>query len=41
VPSSFCELNLKAFAKGYEYGVKSLEESPHSQVLEQVSFAEE
>ena len=41
VPSSFCELNLKAFAKGYEYGVKSLEENPHSQVLEQVSFAEE
>jgi len=41
VPSSFCELNLKAFAKGYEYGVKALEESPHSQVLEQVSFAEE
>ena len=41
VPSSFCELNLKAFEKGYEYGVKALEENPHSQVLEQVNFAEE
>jgi 2-oxoglutarate ferredoxin oxidoreductase subunit gamma len=41
VPSSFCDLNLKAFEKGYEYGVKSLADSPHSQELEHVSYAEE
>ena len=41
VPSSFCDLNLKAFETGYEYGVQSLLESPHSQQFEQVSYAEE
>jgi len=41
VPSSFRELNLKAFEKGYEYGLNSLAEGPHSQELEAVSYAEE
>ncbi len=41
VPASFRDLNLKAFASGYEYGVHSLAESPHSQDLEHVSYAEE
>jgi 2-oxoglutarate ferredoxin oxidoreductase subunit gamma len=41
VPSSFRELNLKAFEKGYDYGIKSLTDGPHSQELEQVSYAEE
>lgn len=41
VPSTFRDLNLKAFEKGYEYGVKSLADSPHSQELEPVSYAQE
>jgi 2-oxoglutarate ferredoxin oxidoreductase subunit gamma len=41
VPSSFRELNLKAFEKGYDYGLNSLVEGPHSQELEAVSYAEE
>lgn len=41
VPSSFRDLNLKAFEKGYEYGVQSLAENRHSQDLEHVSYAEE
>jgi 2-oxoglutarate ferredoxin oxidoreductase subunit gamma len=41
VPATFCELNLKAFEKGYEYGVHSLAETRHSQELEHVSYAEE
>ena len=41
VPASFRELNLKAFEKGYEYGVQSLAVSPRSQELEHVSYAEE
>jgi 2-oxoglutarate ferredoxin oxidoreductase subunit gamma len=41
VPSSFCDLNLKAFETGYEYGVNSLRESPHAQQFEHVSYAEE
>lgn len=41
VPSSFRELNLKAFEKGHEYGLNSLVEGPHSQELEAVSYAEE
>ncbi|MGC2193577.1 MAG: 2-oxoacid:acceptor oxidoreductase family protein [Terriglobales bacterium] len=41
VPASFCDLNLKAFEKGYEYGVKSLAGNPHSQELEHVTYAEE
>ena len=41
VPSSFRELNLKAFETGYEYGTQSLTESPRAQELEHVSYAEE
>jgi 2-oxoglutarate ferredoxin oxidoreductase subunit gamma len=41
VPSTFQELNLKAFEKGYDYGVKSLVFNPHSQELEQVVYAQE
>jgi 2-oxoglutarate ferredoxin oxidoreductase subunit gamma len=41
VPSSFRELNLKAFEKGFEYGLDALADGPHSQVLESVSYAEE
>ena len=41
IPATFCELNLKAFEKGYEYGVHSLAEPRHSQELEHVSYAEE
>ena len=41
VPASFCDLNLKAFDKGYEYGMKSSVDNPHSQELEHVSYAEE
>jgi 2-oxoglutarate ferredoxin oxidoreductase subunit gamma len=41
VPSNFCDLNLKAFEKGYEYEMKSLVDNPHSQELEHVSYAEE
>jgi len=41
VPSSFQELNLKAFEKGYDSGVKSLVFNPHSQELEQVIYAKE
>lgn len=41
VPSSFRELNLKAFEAGYEYGAQSLTESPRAQELEHVSYAEE
>jgi 2-oxoglutarate ferredoxin oxidoreductase subunit gamma len=41
VPSSFRDLNLKAFEKGFEYGVQSLAENRHSQELEHVSYAEE
>jgi 2-oxoglutarate ferredoxin oxidoreductase subunit gamma len=41
VPASFCDLNLKAFEKGYEYGMKSSVDNPHSQELEHVSYAEE
>jgi len=41
VPASFRDLNLKAFEKGYDYGVQSLGDSPHSQVLEHVSYSED
>jgi 2-oxoglutarate ferredoxin oxidoreductase subunit gamma len=41
VPSNFRELNLKAFEKGYEYGVQSLEEKRNSQELEHVSHVED
>ncbi|MGB9236442.1 MAG: 2-oxoacid:acceptor oxidoreductase family protein [Terriglobales bacterium] len=35
VPASFRELNLKAFDKGYEYGVAALAAGPEKQDLEQ------
>lgn len=41
VPASFRELNLKAFEKGFDYGIQSLVDGPHSQVLEQVAYSEE
>jgi 2-oxoglutarate ferredoxin oxidoreductase subunit gamma len=41
VPSNFRELNLKAFEKGYEYGVQSFAENPSSQELEHVSHVED
>jgi len=41
VPSSFCDLNLKAFERGFEYGLQALAEGPHAQVLEHVTYAEE
>jgi len=40
VPSSFRELNLKAFEKGFEYGLQALAHGPQAQVLEHVSYAE-
>ena len=41
VPSNFRDLNLKAFEKGYEYGVQSLAENLSSQELEHVSNVED
>jgi 2-oxoglutarate ferredoxin oxidoreductase subunit gamma len=41
VPASFRELNLKAFEKGFEYGMQSLVDGPHSQILEHVSYTED
>jgi len=41
VPTSFRDLNLRAFEKGHYYGVKSLAEGPHSQELEAVTYSEE
>ena len=41
VPANFRELNLKAFEKGFEYGIQSLVDGPHSQILEQVSYMED
>lgn len=41
VPSNFRELNLNAFERGYEYGLKSLSEGPRAQELELVTYAEE
>jgi 2-oxoglutarate ferredoxin oxidoreductase subunit gamma len=41
VPPSFRELNLKAFEKGYDYGVKSLVDAPRSEELEAVAYSEE
>jgi 2-oxoglutarate ferredoxin oxidoreductase subunit gamma len=41
VPASFRELNLKAFEKGFDYGIESLIDGPHSQELEHVSYEEE
>ena len=33
VPANFRDLNLKAFEKGFEYGIQSLVDGPHSQIL--------
>jgi len=41
VPASFRELNLKAFEKGFAYGLESLADGPHSQELEHVSLSED
>lgn len=41
VPSSFRELNLKAFEKGFEYGVNLLASKQHSQELEAVVLADD
>ena len=41
VPSTFRDLNLKAFEKGYEYGTKSLSDKLHAQDLEHASYAKE
>jgi len=41
VPSSFRELNLKAFETGFEYGVQSLREGPRADELEHASYAKE
>jgi Pyruvate/2-oxoacid:ferredoxin oxidoreductase gamma subunit len=39
VPSSFRELNLKAFDKGYEYGLTAQAGAPPK--LEEVEYAQE
>jgi 2-oxoglutarate ferredoxin oxidoreductase subunit gamma len=41
VPPNFRDLNLKAFSKGYDYGIQALAEGPHSQELEQVAYSED
>jgi 2-oxoglutarate ferredoxin oxidoreductase subunit gamma len=41
VPPSFRELNLKAFEKGYEYGVTVLAEGPARRELEALASVEE
>ena len=41
VPAAFRELNLKAFEKGFAYGLESLADGRHSQELEHVSMAED
>ena len=41
VPAIFRELNLKAFKKGFDYGIQSLVDGPHSQILEQVAYSED
>jgi 2-oxoglutarate ferredoxin oxidoreductase subunit gamma len=41
VPASFRDLNLKAFEKGYEYGVQALAHGPQSQEWEQAVYSEE
>jgi 2-oxoglutarate ferredoxin oxidoreductase subunit gamma len=38
VPSNFCDLNLKAFEKGYQHGTLS---DNHQQEVEHVSYAQE
>lgn len=41
VPSNFRDLNLSAFEKGHEYGVKSLAHGPQVQEWEQAMYSEE
>jgi 2-oxoglutarate ferredoxin oxidoreductase subunit gamma len=41
VPSNFRDLNLNAFEKGHEYGVKSLDHDPQLQDWEQAIYSEE
>jgi len=41
VPSSFRELNLKAFDRGFDYGVELLASKRHSQELDAVVLTEE
>jgi 2-oxoglutarate ferredoxin oxidoreductase subunit gamma len=41
VPTNFCDLNLKAFEKGYEYGHNSLTDHVFERDSEHVSYAEE
>ena len=41
VPASFQDLNLRAFEKGYEYGVTSLALSPGLQDWEQETYSQE
>ena len=41
VPANFLELNLEAFGKGFDYGIESLADGPHSQLLEHVSYTED
>jgi 2-oxoglutarate ferredoxin oxidoreductase subunit gamma len=41
VPTSFRELNLKAFEKGFEYGNAVLAGSPLRAVLEELAYSEE
>jgi len=41
VPASFRELNLKAFERGYEYGVAALGAGPARQELEELAYSKE
>lgn len=41
VPPAFRELNLKAFERGYEYGIAELAAAPRRQELEELAVAEE
>jgi 2-oxoglutarate ferredoxin oxidoreductase subunit gamma len=41
VPSSFRELNLKAFERGYEYGNKELTAAPPRQGLQELAYSSE
>jgi len=41
VPPAFRELNLKAFEKGYEYGITELAAAPSRPELEEVAVSEE
>ena len=41
VPASFRELNLKAFERGFEYGVAALAAGPARQELEELAYSKE